>query len=63
MKVERLVEMGFDRVVLLEFIPNPPAMGIDSRAWMLASDIAVSSEEAVAAIFKSRLANDTVAGH
>jgi hypothetical protein len=62
-KVERLVEMGFDKVALLEFIANPPATGFDSRAWTTASNIARASEKAVASVFQQRLSPDTVAGN
>lgn len=63
LKVERLLEMGFDKVALLEFIANPPASGVDSRAWTLASNIASESEKAVASVFRNRLQPDTLAGH
>jgi hypothetical protein len=63
LKIERLVEMGFDKVALLEFIANPPASGVDSRAWTLASNIAYESEKAAAAVFRNRLPSDSVAGH
>lgn len=63
LQIERLIDMGFDKVALLEFIANPPAGGVGSRPWMVASNIAAASEEAVAAIFRQRLPADTVAGH
>jgi hypothetical protein len=63
LKIDRLLEMGFDRVALLEFIANPPASGVDSRAWSLASKIASASEKAAASVFQNRLAEDSVAGH
>lgn len=63
LKIERLIEMGFDRVALLEFIANPPSSGVDSRAWTMASNIAFASEKAGTSIFKDRLPADTVAGH
>lgn len=61
--MKHLVEMGFNKVALLEFIGNPPASGIDSRAWSLASSIASASENAVASVFQRRLPQDSVAGH
>jgi hypothetical protein len=63
LQVERLLEMGFDKVALLEFIANPPASGIDSRAWTNASSIAFESEKAVTSVFRNRLQPNTLAGH
>lgn len=63
LKVDRLLEMGFDKVALLEFIANPPVSGLNGQAWMRASDIAYASERAMASVFKSRLPDDSVAGH
>jgi hypothetical protein len=63
LKVKRLVDMGFDKVALLEFIGNPPAKGLGSRAWSIASGIAAASEDAVAPILEKRLPLDSVAGH
>ncbi|MGZ5435664.1 MAG: hypothetical protein ACXWID_09375 [Pyrinomonadaceae bacterium] len=63
LKIDRLLDMGFDKVALLEFIANPPASGVDSRAWSLASSIAFRSEQAVASVFKNRLLPDSLAGH
>jgi hypothetical protein len=61
--VERLIDMGFDKVALLEFIANPPASGINGQAWMRASGIAHKSEKAMASVFKGRLPEDSLAGH
>jgi hypothetical protein len=63
LKVDRLLDMGFDKVALLEFIANPPASGVDSRAWSLASSIAFRSEQAVASVFENRLLPNSLAGH
>lgn len=63
LKVKHLAAMGFDRVALLEFIGNPPASGVDSRAWAIASNIASASENAVASVFQKRLPADSIAGH
>jgi hypothetical protein len=63
LKLDRLVDMGFDKVALLEFIGNPPATGVGSRAWSIASGIAAASENAVASVFEKRLPADSTAGH
>jgi len=44
-QVEGLLKMGFDRVVLLDIIPNEPEYGIDNQAWFAAADRADKSKE------------------
>lgn len=58
-----LLQMGFDKVSLLDIIANPPASGIDSRAWFLALDIAVTSMKEMSPILQKRLPDDSPAGH
>jgi hypothetical protein len=63
LKLEHLAAMGLDKVALLEFIGNPPASGVDSRTWSIASNIASASENAMAPVFKKRLPANSIAGH
>jgi hypothetical protein len=42
-----LLEMGFDRVGLLDIIANPPVSGVDGGAWMVALDVADRSRRAM----------------
>ena len=62
-QVERLLDMGFDKVALLDFIANPPASGIDGQAWLRAGGIAAASESAMSSVLRRRLPEDSAAGH
>lgn len=62
-QVGRLLDMGFDKVALLDFIANPPATGIDGQAWMRAGGIAAASESAMSSVLEVRLPEDSAAGH
>jgi hypothetical protein len=62
-QVKRLLDMGFDKVALLDFIANPPVSGIDGEAWMRAGGIASASESAMSSVLKGRLPVGSLAGH
>jgi hypothetical protein len=62
-QVKSLLQMGFDRVVLLDIIANPPATGPDGQAWLLSSYIAKKSTGAMFPVLKDRLPADSLAGH
>jgi len=44
-QIEGLIRMGFDRITLLDIVPNKPAFGVDSRAWIAAGFEAQKSKE------------------
>lgn len=62
-QVNRLLDMGFDKVALLDFIANPPASGDDGQAWVRAGGIAAASESAMSSVFRGRLSEESAAGH
>lgn len=62
-QVQRLLDMGFNKIALLDLIANPPASGINSQAWVNASGIATASERVMSPILKGRLPEDSLAGH
>lgn len=61
-RVDLLAEMGFDRTVLLDFIPNPPATGVWGHAWLEAAEQAHRSVDQVGPILAQRLAVESPAG-
>jgi hypothetical protein len=62
-EVEKLLMMGFDKVGLFDFIANPPADGIGSQPWNIASHISGQSMDAMNKILEQRLVEDSPAGH
>jgi hypothetical protein len=62
-QVAGLVQMGFDRVALLDVIANPPATGLDGQAWLVAADIAGRSRRCMQPILNDRLPRASPAGH
>ncbi len=63
-QVDFLAGMGFDRVVLLDFIPNPPATGARGQhAWLEAAEQAQRSVAEADTILARRLAAESPAGH
>jgi len=58
-----LLNLGFDRIGLLDIIANPPASGLNSQAWMNASSIAAHSQDAMNETLKVRLEHSSPAGH
>lgn len=61
-QVDKLLQMGFDKVGLFDFIVNPPADGIGSRPWNIASLTSGQSMNAMQEILKNRLPEDSPAG-
>jgi hypothetical protein len=61
-KMEALNALGFDKVILLDMIANPPALGQDGSAWFVALDRALSSIDKMT-VLKERLSDGTTAGH
>jgi len=62
-QVNKLSKMGFDKVGLFEFVANPPADGIGSQPWNIASHICGSSLDAVKNIFGRRFLRESFVGH
>lgn len=62
-QVKSLLQMGFNRVALLDIIANPPVSGPDSQAWLVALNIAIRSRGAMFRILEERLPEDSPAGH
>lgn len=61
-KIEELIESGFNNVVLLDMIANPPASGENFEAFVNALDRALDSVDKMTAL-KTRLPNTSPAGH
>lgn len=62
-QVSELLEMGFDRVALLDIISNPPMAGINSDAWVSAFGLARLSRRAFDNDLRNRLPANLSAGH
>lgn len=62
-QVNKLLNIGFNKVGLFEFIANPPADGVGSRPWFIASAISSMSANAMNNIFNDRLPEDSPVGH
>lgn len=63
LEVERMIQMGCNKVALLDIIVNPPASGINGQAWLQASTIATTSMDAMFPILQNRLPVDSPSGH
>jgi hypothetical protein len=64
LQIDELLEIvPFDRVALLDLIVNPPASGIDSRAWLAAAATGLNSFQELLPTLKERLPSDSPAGH
>ena len=44
-KINILLQMGFDKIALIDFIANPPQSGVDIEAWLAATLVANASSE------------------
>lgn len=62
-QIDRLLQMGFNKVALLDIIANFPESGIDGQAWLAASNTAITSKEKMSPILDERLPEDSPAGH
>lgn len=62
-KISDLLEMGFDRVALLDVIANPPVAGTGSDPWISAFGVAGRSREAFDNDLMDRLPASSPAGH
>lgn len=63
LETNKLLQLGLDKVALLDLIANPPADGVNIGAWSNASTIASKTEKAMSKIFSNRLLPDSLAGH
>jgi hypothetical protein len=63
LEVNKLLQLGLDKVALLDLIANPPSGGMNMRAWSNASTIAGKTEKAMPRVFCNRLLRDSIAGH
>lgn len=63
LEVEKLINIGCDRVALLDLIANPPADGINMGAWHSASVVAQKTEDAMQQVLLNRLPADCAAAH
>jgi hypothetical protein len=62
-QIRRGFETGFDKVILLDVIANPPASGVNMDAWFNALAKADDSFNQMKNDFKARLSDDSPAGH
>jgi hypothetical protein len=62
-QVSDLLQMGFNKVALLDLIANPPATGTGSEPWLFASIIANAARDALDVVLNSRLPEISPAGH
>jgi hypothetical protein len=63
-QIAKLEALGFDRVVLLDWIANPPVRSdVDGQAWIGASAVAQSSLERMWPTLEKRLPDESAAGH
>lgn len=62
-QVDKLLNLGFDKVGLFEFIVTPPSDGIGSQPWFRASGIARDSLQAMTNILEGRLPENSPAAH
>lgn len=62
-QVNELLGMGFDWVVLLDIIANPPASGSGIEAWLRAAQMADQSRQAMSPYLGKRLWSQSPAGH
>jgi hypothetical protein len=63
LEIQKLLQLGCDRVGLLDLIANPPADGINMGAWHNASVISQDTETVMAGVLADRLPMDSPAGH
>lgn len=62
-QVQKLLQMGFDKVVLLDFIINPPVSGNGIDAWLQAVSVAIQTEKKMSRVLQNRLPGEFSAGH
>lgn len=62
-EVDKLLNLGFDKVGLFEFVINPPADGIGNEPWNVSARTVGQSLDAMRDIFSRRLPADSPAGH
>ncbi len=62
-QVDSLLDMGFDRVALLDIIANPPMSGVDGQAWLTSLGVADLSRSEFDSDLKKRLPPNSHAGH
>lgn len=62
-QVNGLLEMGFNRVALLDVIASPPASGPDGGAWVTAAVVAEEARHAMSHDLNGRLPLVSPAGH
>jgi len=63
LEINKLIQLGCDRVALLDLIANPPADGINLGAWFNAMRTAKQTLAAMERILGERLKTDSIAGH
>lgn len=63
-QIMSLLNLGFDRVILLDMIANPPMSGNgDGQPWIAAATLADMSRRAMLPDLKNRLPSNSPAGH
>jgi len=62
-QLKGLLQMGFNKAILLDVIANPPASGTNGQAWLNAASIAATSREAMLSTLEGRLPRDCPVGH
>jgi hypothetical protein len=63
LELEKLLQAGFNKVGLFEFLANPPADGIGSEPWLIAGRIASKAVKEMEGIYVSRIAKGSPVGH
>jgi hypothetical protein len=61
--IDKLQKLGLNKVGLFELLATPPADGIGSRPWSIASQVAGKTLEVMGEVFAQRLPEDSPAGH
>jgi hypothetical protein len=62
-EIDKLIQLGCNKVGLLDLIVNPPSDGQNIHAWFNASAVASRTESAMARILANRLPTDSPACH
>jgi len=63
LELEKLLKAGLNKVGLFEFLANPPADGVGSQPWLLASSIASKAAKVMEGTYAGRIAADSPVGH
>jgi hypothetical protein len=62
-QVNSLIDLGLDRVALLDIVASPPVSGPSGGAWISAAGVAGESRRVMQRVFDERLPKDSLAAH